>query len=103
MLFLSVVHSKIGNRPAISKPGMPCNHPKKIIFVQTIGKRSVMIRIQYTGTNYDKVKEALGDRVLAPYFCMGFEMLSVATDEGFVSVNAGDWIVIDEDGKVRLE
>ena len=56
-----------------------------------------MIRIQYTGTNYDKVKEVLGDKVLAPYFCMGFEMLSVATEEGFISVNAGDWIVIDED------
>ena len=103
MLFEEVVLSKIGNRPAISKPGKPYNHPKKIIFVQTIGKRNTMIRIQYTGTNYDKVKEVLGDRVLAPYFCMGFEMLSVASEEGFISVNAGDWIVIDEDGKVRLE
>ena len=103
MLFEGVVLSKIGNRRAISKPGKPYYHPKKIIFVQTIGKRSTMIRIQYTGTNYDKVKEVLGDRVLAPYFCMGFEMLSVASEEGFISVNAGDWIVIDEDGKVRLE
>ena len=103
MLFEEVVLSKIGNRRPISKPGKPYYHPKKIIFVQTIGKRSTMIRIQYTGTNYDKVKEMLGDRVLAPYFCMGFEMLSVASEEGFISVNAGDWIVIDEDGKVRLE
>ena len=62
-----------------------------------------MEKIQFIGTNYDDIKRLCGDKVLAPYFCMGFEMLSVATEEGFISVNAGDWIVIDEDGKVRLE
>ena len=36
-------------------------------------------RIQYTGTNYEALKALLGDRLLAPYFCMGFSMLSLMT------------------------
>ena len=36
-------------------------------------------RIQYTGFNYDELKALLGDRLLAPYFCMGLTMLSVLT------------------------
>lgn len=62
-----------------------------------------MTRIQYHGTNYDEIKKHLGDKVLAPYFCMGFTMLSVWTSEGFVSVYEGDWIVMDDDGNVRVE
>lgn len=50
-------------------------------------------RIQYTGTNYDELKAVLGDRLLAPYFCMGFSMLSVMTQDGFVSVNEGDYVI----------
>lgn len=34
-------------------------------------------RLQYTDTNYDEVKQLCGDKVLAPFFCMGFSMLSV--------------------------
>ena len=30
-----------------------------------------MTRIQYTGTNFDELKALFGDRLLAPYFCMG--------------------------------
>lgn len=60
-------------------------------------------RIQYTGTNYDEVKRLCGERVLAPYFCMGFSMLSVDTGEGFESVNEGDVIVFEEDGTLRVE
>ena len=60
-------------------------------------------RIQYTGTNYDEVKRLCGERVLAPYFCMGFSMLSVDTGEGFESVNEGDVIVLEEDGTPRVE
>ena len=62
-----------------------------------------MLRLLYTGTNYDEVKRLCGDRVLAPYFCMGFSMLSVDTGEGFVSVNEGDTIVREDDGSLRIE
>ena len=41
-----------------------------------------MTRIQYTGSNYDELKAILGDRLLAPYFCMGLTMLSILTDDG---------------------
>ena len=34
-----------------------------------------MTRIQYTGTNYVELKQLFGDRLLAPYDCMGFSML----------------------------
>lgn len=57
-----------------------------------------MTRIQYTGTNYDEVKRFCGDKVMAPYFCMGFSMLSLETPEGWVTVNEGDFIVMDEQG-----
>ena len=62
-----------------------------------------MRKIFYNGTNYDEVKRMCGDRVLAPYFCMGFTMLSVDTGEGFVSVNEGDAIVLEDDGVLRVE
>lgn len=62
-----------------------------------------MTRLQFIGTNYDEVKELLGDRVLAPYFCIGLTMLSVLSDSGFITVNEGDWIVLDEDGSIRVE
>ena len=60
-------------------------------------------KVVYTGTNYDEVKRLCGDKVLAPYFCMGFSMLSVDTGEGFVSVNEGDTIVREDDGSLRVE
>ena len=62
-----------------------------------------MDTIRYTGTNYDEVKQFCGDKVLAPYFCMGFSMLSVDTGEGFESVNEGDVIVREDDGRLRVE
>ena len=62
-----------------------------------------MKSVQYTGTNYDEVKQLCGDRVLAPYFCMGFSMLSVDTGEGFESVNEGDFVVLEDDGRLRVE
>lgn len=62
-----------------------------------------MQKLLYTGTNYDEVKRLIGDKVLAPYFCMGFSMLSVDTGEGFVSVNEGDVIVREDDGSLRIE
>ena len=58
-----------------------------------------MTRIQYTGSNYDELKSLLGDKLLAPYFCMGFTMLSVLTDDGFISVQDGDFIEVDDNGK----
>ena len=57
----------------------------------------------YPGTNYDEVKRLCGDKVLAPYFCMGFSMLSLDTGEGFVTVNEGDTIVREDDGSLRIE
>ena len=30
-----------------------------------------MTKIQYTGTNFDDLKAVFGDKLLAPYFCMG--------------------------------
>ena len=63
----------------------------------------IMQKILYTGTNYDEVKRLCGDRVLAPYFCMGFSMLSVDTGDGFVTVNEGDTIVLEDDGTLRIE
>ncbi len=63
----------------------------------------IMQKIIYTGTNHDEVKRLCGDRVLAPYFCMGFSMLSVDTGDGFVTVNEGDIIVLEDDGTLRIE
>ena len=62
-----------------------------------------MQKVIYTGTNFDEIKRLCGDKVLAPYFCMGFSMLSVDTGEGFVSVNEGDTIVREDDGSLRVE
>ena len=61
-----------------------------------------MQSLLYTGTNYDEVKRLCGDKVLAPYFCMGFSMLSLDTGEGFVTVKEGDTIVLDDDGSLRI-
>ena len=62
-----------------------------------------MKKVQCTGTNYDEVKRLCGDKVLAPYFCMGFSMLSVDTGDGFVSVNEGDAVIREDDGTLRIE
>ena len=62
-----------------------------------------MTTLTYTGTNYEEVKRLCGDKVLAPYFRMGFSMLSLDTGEGFVTVNEGDTIVREDDGTLRIE
>ena len=54
-----------------------------------------MTKIPYTGTNQAEFKAILGDRVLDPYFCMGLT--------GFVNVQEGDIVVIDDDGSIRIE
>ena len=61
-----------------------------------------MTRVHYTGNNYDEIRTLLGGKVLAPYFCMGFTMLSVLTDEGYASVYEGDVIEVDDEGKVTV-
>lgn len=61
-----------------------------------------MKSIQYTGLNYKEVKDFAGDRILAPYFCMGFSMLSLYTKEGFITVNEGDYIIQDDDGEFSV-
>ena len=62
-----------------------------------------MEKILYTGANYDEVKRLCGGKVLAPYFCMGFSMLSVDTGDGFVSVYEGDTIIRKDDGTLGVE
>lgn len=61
-----------------------------------------MKSIQYTGLNYKEVKDFAGDRILAPYFCMGFSMLSLYTKEGFITVNEGNYIIQDDDGEFSV-
>ncbi len=61
-----------------------------------------MKSIQYTGLNYKEVKDFAGDKILAPYFCMGFSMLSLYTKEGFMTVNEGDYIIQDDDGEFSV-
>lgn len=62
-----------------------------------------MRSLLFTGTNYNEVKRLCGDKVLAPYFCMGFSMLSLDTGEGFETMNEGDTIVLEDDGSLRIE
>lgn len=62
-----------------------------------------MEQIVYTGTNFDEVKRFCGDKVLAPYFCMGFSMLSLDTPDGLVTVNEGDTILRSPDGTFSVE
>ena len=62
-----------------------------------------MERVTYNGSNYDEVKRLCGNRVLAPYFCMGFTMLSVDTGDGFVTVNEGDTIVRNDNDSLSIE
>lgn len=61
-----------------------------------------MKSIQYTGLNYKEVKDFAGERILAPYFCMGFSMLSLYTKEGFITVNEGDYIIQNDDGEFSV-
>ena len=61
------------------------------------------VHIQYTGTNYEAIKDLLGDRLMAPYFCMGFSMLSLMTPDGPITINEGDYIVLSDDGTVSIE
>ena len=84
-----MAHRALAEADEIKRPAVtPCSEMKKI---------------QFLGTNFNEIKDLLGDKVLAPYFCMGLSMLSVLTADGFVTVNEGDWIVIDEAGGVSVE
>lgn len=65
--------------------------------------RPAMTRIQYTGNNYAELKQLLGDRLLAPYDCMGFSMLSLITDEGPVSIHEGNYVTLHPDGSVVID
>ena len=60
-------------------------------------------KIQYTGLNYPMVQEFCGDKILAPYICMGFSMLSLLGPDGFISVNEGDTICKDGVGNLWVE
>lgn len=60
-------------------------------------------KIQYTGLNYPQVQEFCGDKILAPYICMGFSMLSLLVPDGFMTVNEGDTICKDGLGNFWVE
>ena len=60
-------------------------------------------KIQYTGLNYPMVQEFCGDKILAPYICMGFSMLSLLGPDGFITVNEGDTICKDGLGNFWVE
>ena len=60
-------------------------------------------KILYTGLNYPQVQEFCGDKILAPYICMGFSMLSLIVPDGFLTVNEGDTICRDGLGNFWLE
>ena len=72
-------------------------HHLQCTHMPTIGK------IQYTGLNYPMVQEFCGDKILAPYICMGFSMLSLLGPDGFITVNEGDTICKDELGNFWVE
>ena len=60
-------------------------------------------KILYTGLNYPHVQEFCGDKILAPYICMGFSMLSLIVPDGFLTVNEGDTICRDGLGNFWVE
>lgn len=61
----------------------------------------ILEKIQFTGLNDAEVRRFAGEKnVLAPYFCMGFSMLSLKTEEGYISVNEGDWVCRDSSGRL---
>ena len=60
-------------------------------------------KIQYTGLNYPMIQEFCGDKILAPYICMGFSMLSLLGPDGFITVNEGDTICKDGVGNLWVE
>ena len=62
-----------------------------------------MTRIQYTGTNYVELKQLFGDRLLAPYDCIGFSMLSLMTGDGPVTIHEGDYVTLHPDGSVTID
>ena len=62
-----------------------------------------MTRIQYTGNNYDELKDLLGERLLAPYDCMGFSMLSLMTGDGPVTIHEGSYVTLYPDGSVTID
>ena len=62
-----------------------------------------MTKITYTGTNQAEFKAILGDKVLDPYFCMGLTILSILTEDGFLNVQEGDIVVIEDDGSLHVE
>ena len=62
-----------------------------------------MTRIQYTGNNYDELKRLFGNRLLAPYDCMGFSMLSLMTDDGPVTIHEGSFVTLCPDGSVTID
>ena len=62
-----------------------------------------MTKLTYTGTNQAEFKAILGGKVLDPYFCMGLTILSILTDDGFLNVQEGDIVVIEDDGSLHVE
>ena len=64
---------------------------------------AVVSRVLYTGGNMQEVRQLCGDKLLAPYFCMGFSILSILTDDGIVTIDEGDTVVRDDDGRLHVD
>ena len=62
-----------------------------------------MKRIQYTGMNFAEIQEFTDNKVLAPYEGIGTSILSILTDDGLLTVNEGDWLVCDDEGRYSVE
>ena len=71
--------------------------------VALVKTHTVMTRTQYTGNNYAELKDLLGDRLLAPYDCMGFSMLSLMTEDGPVTIHEGAYVTLLDDGSVVID
>lgn len=62
-----------------------------------------MIRkILYTGGNMQEIKELCGEKLMAPYFCMGFSILTIMTESGTVTIDEGDTVVLEDDGTFHV-
>lgn len=62
-----------------------------------------MKKIQYTGMNFAEIQEFTDNKVLAPYEGIGTSILSILTDDGLLTVNEGDWLVCDDEGRYSVE
>ena len=59
--------------------------------------------ILYTGGNLQEIKQLCGDKLMAPYYCMGFSILTLLTESGTLTIDEGDTVVLEENGCIHVE